>query len=472
MLKKIINSKSYGFWIGVHALLGVLATFSLFIYPLWFFIFSLSSFAFLSKGSGDLKKINLLYLITYLASSELILRMTKAFQYKIPWEFGKYTLFFGFLFGVLFLNQRKGLQGFMLFVLLLPSLFLGPATHANINHLVGNLFGPLAIALSIVYCYKLRVTKQQLVLLLKLILLPTTSVLAYTVFKNPDFSSYQFDLAANFDTAGGFGSNQVSTILGLGSLLVFIFVINGWPLFKTIIADYIFLGVFSIQGLLTFSRGGMIGMLVGVLVILYIYTYLNPKIKRDYQVKSIGKYVIVSGVSLFVLFMIADSITGGLLQMRYSGETNATMAGIREKDLNVLTTNRYDIFMADLELWKKYPILGVGVAGSQILRGFDYGDLYRDPSSGGIAAHVELSRLLAEHGIFGLIYFIILLLQLRHIWFQRGDPRFVAILLAFYFLALYTTFHAATRTFVSPLLFGLSLVQIVDIKRPAVEDEF
>ncbi|WP_332910234.1 hypothetical protein [Algoriphagus boritolerans] len=47
-------------------------------------------------------------------------------------------------------------------------------------------------------------------------LYPILSVLVYTIIKTPDLDSVEFSLGANFATAGGFGSNQVSTILGLG----------------------------------------------------------------------------------------------------------------------------------------------------------------------------------------------------------------------------------------------------------------
>ena len=84
----------------------------------------------------------------------------------------------------------------------------------------------------------------------------------------------------------------------------------------------------------------------------------------------------------------------------------------------------------------------------------------------GVAAHVELSRLLAEHGILGLFYFIILLVIGWRVYQNKGNPKYTALLFSLYILALYTTFHAATRTFITPLLLSLSTVKIVDINDP------
>ena len=305
-----------------------------------------------------------------------------------------------------------------------------------------------------------------MVKLMQLILLPCIGVLAFTLIKNPDFSSYQFELGANFKTAGGFGSNQVSTVLGLGAFVTFLFWINKWPLFKNRTYTIILFALFTMQGLLTFSRGGMIGALVGIIVLAYIYSKVSGKDRKLYHVPRISGFILISGISLVVLFTAANAITGGVLELRYAGETNATLRGTREKDLNVLTTNRYDIFKADIKIWQDYFLLGAGVGAGEFLRqneGFEY----YAASSQGVAAHVELSRLLSEHGLLGLFYFIIILVVGWRVYTRnKGNPKYTALLLSLYMLALYTTFHAATRTFLTPLLISLSTVKIVDIKEP------
>ena len=79
-------------------------------------------------------------------------------------------------------------------------------------------------------------------------------------------------------------------------------------------------------------------------------------------------------------------------------------------------------------------------------------------------AHVELSRLLAEHGLLGLLYFILLVVVPWSTIRRVRAPMLRGIQLALFFLALYTTFHAAMRTYVTPLLTGISMMAVVAAK--------
>ncbi|WP_332910235.1 hypothetical protein [Algoriphagus boritolerans] len=74
------------------------------------------------------------------------------------------------------------------------------------------------------------------------------------------------------------------------------------------------------------------------------------------------------GVMLFVVMIVANSITGGMLLLRYQGETQGTLAGSADKNLNKITTNRSDIFLEDVKLFAEYPGMGVGVGASAFLR--------------------------------------------------------------------------------------------------------
>ena len=81
-----------------------------------------------------------------------------------------------------------------------------------------------------------------------------------------------------------------------------------------------------------------------------------------------------------------------------------------------------------------------------------------------ISSHVEISRLLAEHGLLGLTWIMILILMGVKLIVFNANAKYQGILLAFFIIAVYTTFHAATRTYITPLLIGISLVKITDIK--------
>ena len=246
--------------------------------------------------------------------------------------------------------------------------------------------------------------------------------MAFTYLKTPDFDDIQFSLNANFETSGGFGSNQVSTALGLGFFLIFIFWVNQWKLSGFRGGDIILLFGMALQGLLTFSRGGMLGGGIGILIILITLNFNRLKSGFNNRIKRINQYAVLGIVTIIFLFLFANRITGGLLSLRYRGETNATIAGLKEKTVSTLTTGRWDIFLADLALWEKYPILGVGVGASQFIR----------ENLNGVAAHVELSRLMAEHGLLGLLFFAILLFQGIRVLKSDNTPFIKGVLFSFF----------------------------------------
>src|SRR5690606_31754763 len=90
-----------------------------------------------------------------------------------------------------------------------------------------------------------------------------------------------------------------------------------------------------------------------------------------------------------------NRLTDNILLLRYQGETAGTLRGTREKDLSQITSGRYDIFLSDLQIWTDNFILGVGPGESPNMR--------EGASQFKLLAHVEMSRLLSEHGLFGFI---------------------------------------------------------------------
>ena len=146
---------------------------------------------------------------------------------------------------------------------------------------------------------------------------------------------------------------------------------------------------------------------------------------------------------------VANEISDGNLLLRYQGETEGTLSGKKTKDLNTITTSRYSNFEGDWILFNQYP-LGVGAGASRFLRN----------SLDGVASHIEFSRLLAEHGYLGLIYFIFISLMPFYFFRNKMKQKWTGFLIALFFLAWYTSFHAATRNFVTPLLIGFSFVYL------------
>jgi hypothetical protein len=334
----------------------------------------------------------------------------------------------------------------MLF-LLLPALAYDFSNKVNFQSLVFNLLGPINLCLAIIFFYRLSFTSIQTHKIFTAILLPLLSALVYVYVKTPDFDQIEFELGANFDTTGGFGSNQVSTIFGLGMLLMFYFWYNQLSLsgFRYIDAAILFLLIF--QGLLSFSRGGMIGGVIGVLMYLF-YETRQPKVNYKNKRKA-SNFLLPALIIVLSSMWVANEVSGGQLLLRYQGETNATLAGTREKTLNTLTTNRASIFEGDWVLFNEYTF-GVGVGASRYLRGAETD----------VSAHIEFGRLVAEHGILGLLFFVIFTLFPFVYFSKQNSGEMKGLKVALYFIAWYTSFHAATRTFVTPLIVGISMLYV------------
>jgi hypothetical protein len=273
--------------------------------------------------------------------------------------------------------------------------------------------------------------------------------LSYTYIKTPDFDDIAFSLKANFDTTAGHSSNQVSTVLGLGVFLSFYSIFKNLKYSGNRIFDFIILGGFMIQGLLSFSRGGMVvGVLASILLVII-------SSKNKFQKSNISmSFTVVILLFLYGAFELANSITGGNLLLRYKGETQGTLVGSKEKTLDNLVTGRLSIFEGDIELWRNHFLLGVGVGDSKNTRNVMRGE----------PPHVELSRLLSEHGFLGLIFSIIWLTLPITIWLEYRNLDSRVILTILLVIAILSTFHAAMRTFVTPLFMILGSLKIIDSK--------
>jgi O-antigen ligase len=309
--------------------------------------------------------------------------------------------------------------------------------------------GPAALALGVLLFSNVKVTKHDIKQILLFLFYPCVSALAYTLIKNPDLTSYKFELGANFDTAGGFGSNQVSTILGLGMFLCLVFWVNKWRIFRNKNIPIVLGLLFAFQAFLTFSRGGLIGGVIAILVLVYCLNSSGAKLKKRYNIRNTLKYIIPIAITLLFSFQVVDQITGGVLTLRYQGHTNATTKGYKEIDADTFTSGRFGMMEEDLMIWNDNFLFGVGLGSSRYLR-----------ETHTAVSHIELSRLLAEHGMFGLLYFLIVVFVGIRTYFKnrRKNMKYQGVLVALFVLGLYTSFHAATRTFVTPLLIGLSML--------------
>ncbi len=444
-------------WTIFHIALGGLATVSKFVVIVWFYWILLDSFYYFFKIDPKKRPFFIASLIIYTCSFELLGRMVSASPF-IPYELGKYLFLFLCIIGLLVNSDHKfttlNFVSILSLIFIVPSFFVDLSGLVTTQDIIFNIFGLINICLGILFFNTLQVTLTQVVNWIKPLAFPCIAILVFTYIRTPDLDEIEFVLGANFQTTANFGSNQVSTVLGLGAFLFGLALILKYRITGYFFLDAFMFFAFLVQGLLTFSRGGMIGTLIGLFAFLY-YVYQIPVRYRD-QLKLGNPIKFIFPILFFltVSIVLTNYLTGGNLILRYMGETAGTLAGTKDKNLNQLTTNRSDIFLADLELYGENPIFGVGAAASKYLRS----------SHTGIVAHVELSRLIAEHGIMAFAIIISLFFVFYKNLSGVRNKLSKGLLMSFAILSIYTTFHAATRTFMSPMLMALACVVLVEDK--------
>jgi O-antigen ligase len=250
--------------------------------------------------------------------------------------------------------------------------------------------------------------------------------------------------AANSAASGGYGPNQVATALGLGIFILFSRLIITYKNKFVQLLMIIFLAVMIYRGILTFSRGGILTAIIMSLIFIVIYfIYSKITLKFKLLVKLIG---VLSMISL--IWVISVNQSGGLIENRYANEDSLG----REKD--DITTGRLDIFITELDSFYKQPFFGVGVGKMKYIRLKETGI--------NAASHNEFSRMLSEHGLFGIISLIILLLVpilnnpfgLKNIYFYP-----------FLFFWILTISHSAMRIAAPAFIYGLCLLTITREKK-------
>lgn len=444
-------------WTIFHTVLGVVCAFTpwgfiLYFYAVLYFNFGPSIKA-LSKGSIVLFTL----LLAYLQGFEQIAKVSRTFPF-VPSEYAKYISII-FTLIALFVSKRQanGL-GITLLVMILPAIFYDRSGERGWAEIVNHFLSPLAVALGVMLWGGYRPTEQSVSRLMRVLWFGLLTVLVAVFIRTPDYDSLDFDLEANRSTAGGGSTNQVSTALGFGMFLTFYAIYKRQKFSGFRLVDMAIMGLFALQTLLTFSRGGMIGAVIAIATLVGASMLSKQKTsdQKANNKKNLAIVYLAAGVVvLYLAFNMVDNITGGKLTQRYQGETEGTAGGYAEKDLNRMTSGRSGIIEEDLQVWKEFPLFGSGIGASPYLRmKYQVGDLFY------ITPHIEISRLLAEHGMLGLIYFIILIYIGWKIWMRRNRIPYSDVIFALYMLAFISSFHSAMRTFVTPFLLSVCAMSL------------
>lgn len=437
MIEKVVHNRLL--FIAIHVVIGFLVTILPFakIYPLFILIIGI----YIIYSSRN-KNEEALYLASYLVGAEVFIRMSDGF---LLYETGKYGIILFSLLGIIWgpVKQKTSIS-FLLYVLFLvigivfTQVPLGESLRKSIAF---NLSGPISLGFFALYCYKRTITIIQLKELLFVCLLPVFSIISFVYFRTPDLEELVFQVSSNFKTSGGFGPNQVATIIGFGVFILSVFIFTRVQLSLSIFLDIIFLLYFTYRGLLTFSRGGMITAIFAFFIfVLFMLLY-----QKNTFIK-VFKFLFITLILFLGIWLYTSDITGGMIDNRYA---NKNAAGIEKKDVSA---GRFQLFSAQLENFYESPILGIGVGNGK----------YKRIESGKritAASHNEMTRLIEEHGLLGILALLILLVKpLQNIYFSTNYQR--AFLMSFYVFWFLTINHSAMRIAFPAFVYGLSLIKI------------
>lgn len=368
----------------------------------------------------------------------------------VPDEIGKYYLLFAIaaiLLHHIKTDSNKPLYktGLVIVVLLLPSLIVNLAGF-SLDQWVFNILPTLELAFLLMLAARERWDIERFAKTLQFGLMPIVFVVMYLILKTPAISSVNFMLGANFKAAGG-GTNQVATVLGLGILYTMLLLLLKRPIAARW-ACYLLIAFLFFRSFLTFSRGGVFTAVASVYVAIGFAMIVNRKTFIRYS----AIMIVFAALGVFV-FNKVDELTGHKLTQRYSGETIATISGEQEKTWNKVTSGRTTLINADWNIFKEYFLFGAGPGGAKDLR-TRYG---APPDS---AAHTEVTRLMSEHGLGGLLAGIVLLL-FPIFWLRKQRYRlWMGISAALFCMALLTSMHSAMRTNTTIVCYTLAAIPV------------
>lgn len=420
-----------GWWVAftlLHVPLGVL----FYRYPVFstfhaLVVFVIGITAVLLRPKDD----NLAILIMgYIVGSEVLWRMTDARMFH---EFAKYAVVVISGIGILRGYRREPLPGLPLLYLtyLLPGIMVWFGEDFGIvrRRVSFNLSGPLSLAFCSIYFAQRRLSAKKLKELARIIIAPslaTAAVSAYALYAAG--SSLYFGRSSVNVAALAGGANQVSNLLALGAVFCWLIMVDE----ETNWASRAFLALIFIalmtQATLTFSRGGVYTTAFVIICTLPVLFMGSSK-----RLSIFLMLAFVCLVSIFVLIPWLSEFTGGMFVQRFT-------------DLD--STGRWELALSEILVGIDHP-LGVGVGKAR-----HYVTEYLMDSE--LIAHVEYTRLWAEHGILGLLSLGILIVGAIRNYQSYNDLKPKSWIVAFLIYTAAYMGQAAMRNAAPGFLYGLT----------------
>jgi len=422
-----------------HAVLGLVVYLFPFVAKIYGYAIFIVGVIYVIKTQN--KQNEALIAAAYVVGSEVFLRMTGG---NPLYEISKYGVMVFIFMGMYYSGFSKSATPYWLFLLLLvPSVVLTTFVlnfDTNIkNSIAFNISGPVCLGLASIYAYRRKIPLDQMNTILLSMGLPIVSCMVYLTFYTPRIQDVITSTQSNFETSGGFGPNQVATVLGLGMFIFFARIILESRTKFMLVLNLLIAINMSYRGMVTFSRGGMItGFLMIILLLLFLYT------KSNYTGRVKLNYIIVFiGVAMVATWAYTSFQTGGLIDKRYANQDAA--GRVKESKF----TGREEVAKTEIDMFLKNPIFGVGVGKGVEVRKAETGD--------GTLSHDEITRMLAEHGSLGIVALLILFFTPLVLYLENKFNMFLLCFLAFWFL---TINHAAMRTAAPAFVYSLSLLNV------------
>lgn len=445
-MKKII---SYGSLIFIHAVIAFIVFTIPFLSKIYALVIPIAGLYIVIRNKNQNNEV--LLVSAYLVGVEVFLRMTGG---NFNNEYVKFCIIIFMFLGMLYRNFSIGALIYAVFLLLLiPGILVAVTTshfEADIKKaLVFNLSGPFCLGISAIYMYKKRILFTDLQNIVKVMGLPIVSTVVYLFLYNPSIKDVVTGTSSNFATSGGFGPNQVSTILGLGIFIFFSQLVLSSKSKVLILINGVLLIFVSYRGVATFSRGGVITGIVMIACLLFVLYYFSNSRGKT---KVTLVFVLLSFLGIGI-WIYTSSQTKGLIEKRYANQD------AKGRVKNDRLGGREAIIDADYELFLNNPIMGIGTGMGKELR---------KEALGGqeAASHNEISRMFSEHGLFGIFGLLILFITPFALYINNRQHLYF---LSFFVFWLLTINHAAMRIAAPAFVYALCLLS-VQVKIPEKTD--
>jgi hypothetical protein len=382
-----------------------------------------------------------LIVAAYVVGSEVFLRMTEG---NPLYEISKYGVIVFIFIGMYFTGFSKTATPYWIFLLLLvPSVVLTTFvldfdTDLK-NSIAFNISGPVCLGIASIYTFGRKISLDQMNNILLSMGLPIITCMVYLIFYTPNIREVITGTQSNFETSGGFGPNQVATVLGLGMFIFFSRIILVSKTKYLVIINLIVALNISYRGIVTFSRGGMItGLLMIILLLFFLYTKtnFNGRVKLNYL-------IVMVSIAMMATWTYTSFQTGGLIDKRYANQDAAGRVKVSR------LSGREEVAKDEIDIFLKNPIFGVGVGKGVEVRKAETGY--------GTLSHDEITRMLAEHGTLGIFGLLILFFTPLFLYLENKFNMYLLCFVAFWFL---TINHAAMRTAAPAFVYSLSLLNV------------